>query len=290
MIYASAPGKVNLHFEVGPLRGDGYHSVISLYQSLAIRQRVGVTPDETWSVETQGDLPQEQLNMVPRDEENLVVVAAKQLANAVGISNPQPMRFETFKQVPVAAGLAGGSADAAAALVALNEAWCLGLDSTELAGIAAKVGSDVPFALMGGTALGIDTGIDLTALQPIETLHFVLAISPVGLSTASVFRKFDELYPNGDIHTSPDQLVEQIRSGQLRFGKNSLLAPALLLKPELKDLIESFEAPLALSGSGPTLYLTSTDSGQTSGWADQLRARGLFVIETTSANTGAELD
>ena len=117
MIYASAPGKLNLFFEVGPLRPDGYHSVISIYQALAIRQRVGVEPHSKWDVITEGDLPQQQLDLVPKDEKNLCVIAAKALAEYAGIANPQPMRFLTHKQVPVAAGLAGGSADAAASLI-----------------------------------------------------------------------------------------------------------------------------------------------------------------------------
>lgn len=290
MIKASAPGKVNLHFEVGPLRADGYHSVISLYQGLAIRQSVSVEPSESWQVETTGDLPAEQLKLVPADEANLVVIAAKRLAEYVGIENPQPMRFLTHKQVPVAAGLAGGSADAAAALVALNEAWCLGLDAEQLAEVGAKVGSDVPFALLGGTALGVDTGIELTSLEPIQNLHFALAISPVGLSTGKVFAKFDELCPSGDLSSTAAELRSALERGELNFGKNSLLEPALHLKPELAELVRSSGMPLALSGSGPTLFFASFDSDAVSAVAGELSARGLLVIQTQSDERGAELD
>ena len=290
MIYASAPGKINLFFEVGPLRPDGFHSVVSLYQSLAIRQRVGVEPAEHWEVSTTGDLPREQLDLVPVGEENLVVLAAKALANHVGISNPQPMRFETFKQVPVAAGLAGGSADAAAALVALNEAWCLGLETQDLMKPAAKVGSDVPFALMGGTALGLDTGIELEQLEPLSTTDVVLGVSPFGLSTAKVFAKFDELYRAGDISLTGAQLKDQLRAESLQLGKNSLKPAAISLRPELADLFARLPREFSLSGSGPTVYLATTDSLQADEAQRQLSDLGLFVIRTTTAQTGATLE
>jgi len=289
MIYASAPGKLNLFFEVGPLRPDGYHSVLSLYQGLAIRQRVGVEPAEAWSVTTSGNLPKTQLELVPTDEQNLVVIAAKALASYAGISNPQPMRFETLKEVPVAAGLAGGSADAAAALLALNEAWCLGLDNEQLSQVGAKVGSDVPFALLGGTAIGVDTGIELTSLTPIPTLHVVLLVSPYGLSTGKVFKRFDELFPDGDLNTSAGQMLDEISSGRLTVGKNSLLPASLDLKPELADLMNAAELPLMLSGSGPTLAYVSSDANAAEAAAAQLRNLGHFVIQTTSDDRGAEL-
>jgi 4-diphosphocytidyl-2-C-methyl-D-erythritol kinase len=289
MIYASAPGKVNLFFEVGPIRADGFHSVLSLYQSLTIRQRVGVATAQQWSVSTTGNLPQAQLDLVPSDEENLIVVAAKALADFVGIQNPQPMHFETVKEVPVAAGLAGGSADAAAALIALNEAWCLGLSFDQLMEVGSRVGSDVPFALLGGTAIGVDTGIELTPLTPIPTLHVVLLVSPYGLSTGKVFGKFDELYPQGDLNLSPEQLLAEIADGRLTIGKNSLLPAAVDLKPELRELINSTDLPLMLSGSGPTLAFVTANAGQAAKAAEQLRSLGHFLIETTSDVRGAEL-
>lgn len=290
MIYASAPGKVNLHFEVGPLRDDGYHSVLSLYQGLALRQRVGVQPSETWQVVTSGTLPQSQLEQVPLDENNLVVIAAKKLAQHAGIGNPQPMRFETTKQVPVAAGLAGGSADAAAALVALNEAWCLGLSKERMREVASQVGADVPFSLLGGTAIGVDTGIELTQLAPLPTLHLVLAISPNGLSTAAVFKKFDELFPVGDLNTDAAELAALVASGEFAIGKNSLLQPAIVLRPELSDLMQEVSFPLHLSGSGPTLFFASADESTCEDAARELNAKGISTIRTKTDSRGAELD
>lgn len=290
MIYASAPGKLNLFFEVGPLRSDGYHSVISIYQALSIRQRVGVEPHTHWEVITRGDLPQQQLDWVPKDETNLCVVAAKALAEFAGLGNPQPMRFETFKQVPVAAGLAGGSADAAAALIALNEAWCLGLSLEQLQKVASKVGSDVPFSLVGGTALGLDTGIELEKLEDLPTMQVVLLISPIGLSTKEVFGRFDQMFPDGDITVEPAGAIEKVRT-KTHLGKNSLLPPALSLRPELEELQTLIAGQNGyLSGSGPTIYFLTQDEAQARSWQQQLSGLGHLVIHTSTSTLGATLE
>ena len=290
MIYASAPGKINLFFEVGPLRPDGFHSVTSIYQSLAIRQRVGVTPAETWQVTTTGDLPTEQLNLVPKGEENLVVIAAKKLAEYAGIE-AQPMRFETIKQVPVAAGLAGGSADAAAALLALNEQWSLSLAMAELSEVAAKVGSDVPFSLLGGTALGMDTGIELERLSDMPTKHIVLLVSPHGLGTKEVFGAFDRLSPNGEMSLSPSEAKAALSNGTLPIGKNALWGPAVDLRPELAEYAGLVSGQQGfLTGSGPTLYFLTDTKEQADEVAAKLSDLGHFTISTQTDQVGARLD
>jgi len=290
VIYASAPGKINLFFEVGPLRPDGFHSVTSIYQSLAIRQRVGVTPAETWQVTTTGDLPTEQLNLVPKGEENLVVIAAKKLAEFAGIE-AQPMRFETIKQVPVSAGLAGGSADAAAALLALNEHWSLGLEMAELSEVAAKVGSDVPFALLGGTALGVDTGIKLERLSDMPTKHIVLLVSPHGLGTKEVFGAFDRLSPNGEMSLSPEEAKAALSNGTLPIGKNALWGPAVDLRPELAQYAGLVSGQQGfLTGSGPTIYFLTDTEEQADEVAAKLSDLGHFTISTQTDQVGARLD
>jgi len=155
VIGAKAPAKINLFFEVGPSRANDYHDVVSVYQSLDLFEEVYVEPAAAWTVTVTGDVGAEALAAVPTDESNLVVKAAKALAAKVDIDNPQPMHFKIVKRVPAAGGVAGGSADAAAALVALNEAWCLGLEQAVIMEVAAELGADVPFALLGGTALGL---------------------------------------------------------------------------------------------------------------------------------------
>ncbi|MFM1784418.1 MAG: 4-(cytidine 5-diphospho)-2-C-methyl-D-erythritol kinase [Actinomycetota bacterium] len=290
MIYASAPGKLNLFFEVGPLRSDGYHSVISVYQALSIRQTVGVEKSSHWEVITEGDLPQEQLVRVPKDESNLCVIAAKALAEFCELGTAQPMRFKTHKQVPVAAGLAGGSADAAAALIALNEAWCLGLEIQQLMEVGSRVGSDVPFALLGGTALGLDTGIELEKLKALPTKQVVLLVSPIGLSTKEVFGKFDELFPNGDITVSSAEAVAGVIDGT-RLGKNSLLSPALSIRPELKGYQSLLEGGNGhLSGSGPTIYFISDNREKAEKWRATLAEMGHFAIHTTTSDLGARAE
>ena len=290
MIYASAPGKINLFFEVGPLRQDGFHSVTSIYQSLAIRQRVGVTPAETWVVTTTGDLPPEQLELVPTGEENLVVIAAKRLAEFAGIE-AKPVRFETIKQVPVAAGLAGGSADAAAALLALNELWSLGRQMTELSEVAAKVGSDVPFSLLGGTALGVDTGIELERLPAMPTKHVVLLVSPHGLGTKEVFGAFDRLSPEGEMTLSPDEAATALSNGTLPIGKNALWGPAINLRPELAGYARLIPGQQGfLTGSGPTLYFLTNTKEQAEDIASSLSDLGHFTISTQTDQVGARLD
>lgn len=289
MIYASAPGKLNLFFEVGALRADGYHPVVSIYQSLAIRQRVGVEASDRWEVTTTGNLPKQQLDRVPTDESNLCVIAAKELAKYVGIETVQPMRFFTHKEVPVAAGLAGGSADAAASLLALNEAWKLNLDFQQLSHVASKVGSDVPFSLLGGTALGLDTGIELESLDSLPELHVVLLVSPIGLSTREVFQTFDQMFPEGDINHSAQTVVAGLSTMQ-RIGKNSLLQPALKLRSELENYRHLIEGTTGyLSGSGPTIYFLTKEKDQARDWNEKLRARGHFTILTTTSQTGAML-
>ena len=290
MIYASAPGKINLFFEVGPLRPDGFHSVTSVYQSLAIRQRVCVTPAETWQVTTTGDLPPEQLSLVPEGEENLVVMAAKKLAEYAGIE-AQPMRFETIKQVPVAAGLAGGSADAAAALLALNEHWSLGLAMDELSEVAAKVGSDVPFSLLGGTALGMDTGIELERLSDMPTKHIVLLVSPHGLGTKEVFGAFDRLSPDGEMTLSPEEAKAALSNGTLPIGKNALWGPAVDLRPELAQYAGLVSGQQGfLTGSGPTLYFLTDTKEQADEIAAKLSDLDHFTISTQTDQVGARLD
>jgi len=290
VIYASAPGKINLFFEVGPLRPDGFHSVTSVYQSLAIRQRVCVTPAETWQVTTTGDLPPEQLSLVPEGEENLVVMAAKKLAECAGIE-AQPMRFETIKQVPVAAGLAGGSADAAAALLALNEHWSLGLAMAELSEVAAKVGSDVPFSLLGGTALGMDTGIELERLSDMPTKHIVLLVSPHGLGTKEVFGAFDRLSPDGEMTLSPEEAKAALSNGTLPIGKNALWGPAVDLRPELAQYAGLVSGQQGfLTGSGPTLYFLTDTKEQADEIAAKLSDLDHFTISTQTDQVGARLD
>jgi 4-diphosphocytidyl-2C-methyl-D-erythritol kinase len=283
VIWATAQGKVNLFFQVGDLQSDGYHPVVSLYQALDLQERVGVEPSERWEVRVVSDLP--NLGEIPLDESNLVVKAAKALAKFAGIENPQPMRFEIHKQVPVAGGMAGGSADAAAALVALNEAWCLGLDQDELMEVGSTIGADVPFAILGGTALGSDTGIELTPHAAVIAQPIVLLINDKSLSTKSVFQEFDRLELGEDLQ------VPNFESETGWLGKNSLSEAAFSLLPELANLArQDFGCgPGMLSGSGPTLWYLATDEAAALACAENIRTAGFQAVIAHPSEQGSRL-
>jgi 4-diphosphocytidyl-2C-methyl-D-erythritol kinase len=287
VIGAKAPAKINLFFEVGKKREDGYHDVLSVYQSLDLFEEVFVEPADNWTVSVTGDLPEAQLGLVPTDETNLVVKAAKALANFVGIDNPQPMHIKIHKRVPAAGGVAGGSADAAATLVALNEAWCLGLERAELSKVAAELGADVPFSLSGGAALGTGTGTELEVLPKLPMQHVLLVFSQPGLSTKQVFEVFDESFPEGDLRAKKADFAAGFDLGLA--GRNSLLVPAQALRSDLAELMNLIPGEAKLSGSGPTLYLLSSDQGEISKWRQSYQALGLPTLLTSFGAEGAGL-
>ncbi len=283
MIWAAAQGKVNLHFQVGDLQPDGYHPVVSLYQALDLAERVGVEKSSSWSIKVVSELP--NLSEIPLDESNLVVKAAKALAQSVGIENPQPMHFEIHKQVPVAGGMAGGSADAAAALVALNEAWCLGLDQAGLMKVGASIGADVPFAILGGTALGSDTGIELAPHPKVIAQPIVLLINHKPLSTKAVFGEFDRLKLGERLR------VPNFSVGREWLGKNSLTEAAFSLLPELRDLAaQDFGCGTGmLSGSGPTLWYLAKDHAAAKDCAENIRLAGFESVIANPSELGSRL-
>jgi 4-diphosphocytidyl-2C-methyl-D-erythritol kinase len=283
VIWASAQGKINLYFQVGDLQPDGYHPVVSLYQALDLQERVGVEPSDSWEVRVVSDLP--NLGEIPLDESNLVVKAAKALATFSGIGNPQPMRFEIQKQVPVAGGMAGGSADAAAALVALNDSWCLGLDRDQLMTVGSTIGADVPFAILGGTALGSDTGIELTPHAAVIAQPIVLLINNKSLSTKSVFQEFDRLELGEDLQ------VPNFETDSGWLGMNSLSEAAFSLLPELADLAQrDFGCgPGLLSGSGPTLWYLAASEDAAVACAANIRAAGFQAVIAHPSDQGSRL-
>jgi 4-diphosphocytidyl-2-C-methyl-D-erythritol kinase len=282
VISAKAPGKINLFFQVGPVLENGYHNVVSLYQAVDLFETVGTEPASTWQLEVQTNGI--DVSNVPLDETNLVIKAAKALSDYVGIVNPQPMRFVIDKQIPVAGGMAGGSADAAAALIALNEAWCLGLEQKQLIEVAAKVGADVPFAIVGGTALGTSTGVELEKVGIDFDKYIVLILNPEPLSTKAVFDHFDEL-GMGEVLVplSPQHLLE-------RVGYNSLEAAAFSLLPSTKDIANQdfgISRP-HLSGSGPTMWCYADNQADANAGAERVRSFGYQAIITrTSTASGA---
>jgi 4-diphosphocytidyl-2-C-methyl-D-erythritol kinase len=185
------PAKLNLQLAVGPPRADGYHDLVTVFHAVSLFDEVTVVPADRDGVAVTG----EGADRVPADGDNLALraVAALRAEGPAGVANAG-VHVSIAKRIPVAAGLAGGSADAAAALVACNELWACGLSQQQLAEIGAKVGSDVAFALLGGTAVGRGRGEQLTpALAPATQYHWVLAFADGQLSTPEVYATLDRL-------------------------------------------------------------------------------------------------
>ena len=172
-----APGKVNLYLAVGDLREDGYHDLTPVFHAVSLLDEVTVRNADLLSVSMTG----EGVEALPTDHRNLAWQAAELLSEHVGRAPDVAITIE--KSIPVAGGMAGGSADAAAVLVAMNTLWELGLARRDLHALATQLGSDVPFALHGGTALGTGRGEELATVLARNTFHWVLAFAPRGLST-----------------------------------------------------------------------------------------------------------
>ena len=250
------PGKVNLYLAVGDRRDDGYHELTTVFHAVSLLDEVTVRNADVLSLELVG----EGADKLPTDERNLAWQAAELMAEHVGRAPDVSIMVD--KSIPVAGGMAGGSADAAAVLVAMNSLWELNVPRRDLRVLAARLGSDVPFALHGGTALGTGRGEELATVLSRSTFHWVLAFADSGLSTPAVFGELDRLRADGD----PPRLAEAgpvlaaLAAGdpeQLApLLGNELQAAAVSLKPTLRRALDAGVDAGALagivSGSGPT--------------------------------------
>ncbi|OZF56237.1 4-(cytidine 5'-diphospho)-2-C-methyl-D-erythritol kinase [Rhodococcus sp. 14-2470-1b] len=263
-VVVRAPSKVNLHLSVGDLREDGYHELTTVFQALSLSDEVSVVPSQGLKVIVKGA----DAKSVPTDERNLVWKAAVLLADKVG---REPLVEITIdKGIPVAGGMAGGSSDAAATLVALDSLWKLDLSRSELSDLAAQLGSDVPFVLHGGTAVGTGRGEKLLPVLSRNSFHWVLALAKGGLQTPSVFAELDELRAKGDPPRlgDPDALMQALVSGDAHalapLLGNDLQAAAVSLLPQLRRTLRAGLTAGALagivSGSGPTCAFLCADS------------------------------
>lgn len=257
------PAKVNLELLVGPLRADGYHSLATVFQAVALYDDVTVAAADDWGVSVSGPLA----DGVPTDERNLALAAARLLGDRHGAD---PVHVSIRKGIPVAGGMAGGSADAAATLVGLDHLWDLGLDREELEELGAELGSDVPFLVTGGTAMGGGRGELLAPVLARGSYHWVLALSEGGLSTPEVYAECDRLREGTDVPepTCTPALMAALRTGdphelapQLT---NDLQAAAVSLRPDLGETLEAGMEYGALggivSGSGPTVAFLVEDN------------------------------
>jgi len=262
-----APAKINLALKVGPPRRDGYHPLATVYQAVSLYDEVTAAWAQPGRFEM--TIAGEGAELVPSGEDNLVLRAARMLARTHG-DEGLGGSFSIAKAIPVSGGLAGGSADGAAALVACAALWDLDVRQEALLNLAAELGSDVPFALLGGTALGSGRGEQVVPALARGTYHWVLAFGYAGLSTPAVYRRFDELVPKPPPPAVPDALMNALRAGDpAQLGRalsNDLQPAALDLQPRLAQTLEAGLEYGALgavvSGSGPTCaFLVADEKG-----------------------------
>ncbi|MDQ4213915.1 4-(cytidine 5'-diphospho)-2-C-methyl-D-erythritol kinase [Microbacterium capsulatum] len=296
-----APGKINLFLGVGSIDGDGYHALSTVFQAVSLYEDVIATPSDDFTLSVSGvDDP----STVPLDDRNLALRAAKVLAAATG--HDGGVHLEIRKSVPVAGGMGGGSADAAAALVACNELWRTGLSHDRLHELGARLGADVPFALAGGTAVGTGRGDVLTPALARGRYEWVLITDDEGLSTPAVYRAFDVVRAESGARLADDPLdpfevppsfFEALLTGDPeQFApclRNQLEAGSFRLRPSLEDTIEAGVAAGALagivSGSGPTIALLCADARAADRIAERMRARDCTVRRAYGPVRGAHI-
>ncbi|HVL83301.1 MAG TPA: 4-(cytidine 5'-diphospho)-2-C-methyl-D-erythritol kinase [Pseudonocardia sp.] len=272
-----APAKINLHLAVGPVREDGYHELVTVFHAVSLFDEVSVADGEP-GIEVHGD----GLGEVPLDATNLAWRAVEAVAERAG--RAPRVRVVLRKGIPVAGGMAGGSADAAATLVALSALWRLDLGRDELAGIAAGLGSDVPFALHGGTAVGTGRGERIVPVLSRHPLHWVLALHRGGLATPAVFAELDRLRGATEPAARPvEPVLEALAGGDprqlaLSLG-NDLQAAAVSVAPDLRRTLRAGVDAGALagvvSGSGPTCAFLCTDADTAIDVAAELAGAGV---------------
>jgi len=308
-VHVRAPGKVNLFLGVGDLDGDGYHELSTVFQAVSLYEDVIATPADDFTISVSGVADP---STVPLDDRNLAMRAAKVLAAATGYDGG--VHLDVHKSVPVAGGMGGGSADAAAALVACNELWRTGLDHGRLHELAARLGADVPFSLMGGTAVGSGRGDVLTPALSRGRYEWVLLLDDEGLSTPAVYRAFDMVMAEDrrsdperharhrrlDPVQVPPSFFESLLSGEaFELGqslRNQLEAGSFRLRPRLEETIDAVVGegggPVVggiVSGSGPTLaFLCETAEGADS-TAERLRGGGRTVLRAHGPVRGAHV-
>lgn len=286
-VRALAPAKINLSLRVRALRPDGYHEITTVFQAVSLTDEVTVSegdPGTGCTVVVSGD----QAGLVPNGDANIVCVAARALAHHAGRAVPDIVIGIT-KSIPVAAGMAGGSADAAATLVALRRLWGLDVPDPTLAQLAAGIGSDVPFSLMGQIARGTGRGEKLTPVLSDAQLHWVVALSEEELSTPSVYAEWDRLARDGRLAPAADddaddtELLRALRGGDpraiARHLVNDLEPAALALRPRLRGVLDAGAELGALaglvSGSGPTCVFLAEDREGAIALAAEMAGTGL---------------
>ncbi|GAB3602402.1 4-(cytidine 5'-diphospho)-2-C-methyl-D-erythritol kinase [Microbacterium aureliae] len=297
-VHVRAPGKLNVFFEVGDAQDDGYHDVASAYQAVSLYEDVWAEPAVDFTLSVTGKV---DVSGVPTDDRNLALRAARLVAQRIG--HVGGVHLDIVKTVPVAGGMGGGSADAAAALVACDALWGADLGAAELQRLAAKLGADVPFALMGGTAVGTGRGDQLSPALAQGRFEWVVVTRGDGLSTPEVYAHLDRLRARPDI--APARRAPEVDPGvlqALRAGdavalaactRNDLQAAAVSLRPELQTVLDlgSDAGALAgfVSGSGPTLAFLCADQAGALDLQVTLSAAGHTALHVHGPVPGARV-
>jgi 4-diphosphocytidyl-2-C-methyl-D-erythritol kinase len=284
------PAKINLHLGVGPLRPDGYHELHNLFHAVDVTDEIVATPARGISISVDG------ADGVPTDERNLAWQAAQALADHAGVR--ADVHLSITKRIPVAGGMAGGSADAAAALLACATLWKL--PGTELVAVAAGIGSDTVFPLVGGTALGTGRGELLTPVDCAAELHWVLAPAGFGISAGDAYRTIDTLRSAGTVPPAapaPDGLIAALARADLDAIAaglvNDLEPAAIALAPPLRNTLDAGARHGALagvvSGSGPTCAFLCRDASAAHRLRERLLADGIAAVVTRGPVHGARV-
>jgi len=272
------PAKVNVQLAVGGARPDGFHDLANVFLAVGLYDEVTVTPADSLRVTCEGP----DASRVPLDRTNLAARAVEKLAARYG--RRADVHLHITKDIPVAGGMAGGSADGAGALLACDALWGTGASRETLLGICAELGSDVPFSLVGGAALGTGRGEKLRVLEVGGTFHWVFAVADGGLPTPAVYGEFDRLK---EAVTVPEPVASAAVLSALAAGdvpalagalSNDLQAAALSLRPSLASTLAVGTGAGALasivSGSGPTTAFLVRDAESAAKVADALAASG----------------
>jgi 4-diphosphocytidyl-2-C-methyl-D-erythritol kinase len=300
MVHTRAPGKINVFLKVGALLDDGYHDVAIAYQAVSLYEDVRAYRANDFSVTMTGTV---DLSRVPLDETNIAIKAARLLAARTGYTGG--VRLEIDKHVPVTGGMGGGSADAAATLLACDALWGTELGREDMISLAAELGADVPFALTGGTAIGTGRGDELSPALAKGQYQWVLVVAEFGLSTPAVYNELDrhrdrhaqDIFPAEAQPTVDAEVLHALRAGDPHMLAealhNDLQAPALHLVPALSKVLELGERNGALagviSGSGPTVAFLAANLDSALELQIALSAARLNVVRVTGPVHGARL-
>jgi 4-diphosphocytidyl-2-C-methyl-D-erythritol kinase len=285
-VVVKVPAKINLALKVGALAEDGFHPLETVFQAIDIYDEIIATSAQGLSLSIEGEGAEE----LGTGSDNLAYKAAALLAQHAGIE--PNVHLHITKKIPIAGGLAGGSANAAGTLVACDSLWRLDTDKDELLALASQLGADVSFALLGGTALGRGRGEKLTTMLNRGEFHWVLAVSSTGLSTPEVYRVFDMLNPDPIPPAIDTRLAGALATGDVTLASecfsNDLQAAAIKMRPQIKRILASGLDAGAIgalvSGSGPTCAFLARNPNHALHIAGELQASG--VVERTMIASG----